>query len=284
MTDPSDNDDDSDKSPLLSHLYELRNRLLWITASVAVFFFCLLPFANKLYTYLAVPLLAHLPQGGSMVAIDVASPFLAPFKLVFLLGIMLAIPVILYHAWAFVAPGLYKSEKRLAFPILVSSSILFYVGMTFAYFIVFPLMFGFFTRVAPQGVTVMTDISRYLDFVLKVFIAFGVAFEVPIVTLVLVKLGIATPRQLAAKRPYVIVAAFIVGMLLTPPDVVSQILLALPVWVLFEIGLLLSRLVARQRGATPETDQPGGDDPRADTKKSSKRPSRFRPRPMAPEE
>ena len=228
---------------LLSHLYELRTRLLWITGCVVVLILCLFPFANKLYAWLAVPLLAHLPQDSSMVAIDVASPFLAPFKLVLLLSIVLAVPVILYHVWAFIAPGLYSNEKRLAFPILVSSSILFYVGMAFAYFIVFPLMFGFFTSVAPQGVAVMTDISRYLDFVLKIFLAFGVAFEVPIATLVLVKFGIASPRQLAAKRPYVILAAFIVGMLLTPPDIVSQVLLALPVWFLFELGLLLSRVI-----------------------------------------
>ena len=229
---------------LLSHLYELRSRLLWIVGSVLLVFLCMFPFANKLYTYLAGPLLAHLPEGSSMVAIDVASPFLTPFKLVFLLSIVLSIPVILYHVWAFIAPGLYKNEQRLVFPILVSSSFLFYVGMAFAYFIVFPLVFAFFTKVAPQGVAVMTDIGRYLDFVVKIFIAFGVAFEVPIVTLVLVKMGITTPKQLAAKRPYVIVAAFVIGMLLTPPDVISQILLAIPVWILFELGLVLSRTVA----------------------------------------
>ena len=273
MTDSPDKDDgdksDGDKSPLLSHLYELRNRLLWITASVAALFFCLLPFANKLYAYLAAPLLAHLPQGGSMIAIDVASPFLTPFKLVFLLSIVLAIPVILYHTWAFVAPGLYSNEKRLVFPVLVSSSIRFYVGMAFAYFTVFPLMFGFFTKVAPQGVAVMTDISRYLDFVLKIFIAFGIAFEVPIVTLVLVKLEVASPRQLAAKRPYVIVAAFIVGMLLTPPDVISQVLLALPVWLLFEIGLFLSRILAGGRKPVPDSSTADQQNDQADTKKST---------------
>ncbi len=237
---------------LLSHLYEVRSRLIWIVGSVLAIFMCLFPFANKLYTYLAGPLLVHMPEGSSMVAIDVASPFLTPFKLVFLLSIVIAIPIILYHVWAFIAPGLYKNEQRLVFPILVSSSFLFYVGMAFAYFIVFPLVFGFFTKVAPQGVAVMTDINRYLDFVLKIFIAFGIAFEVPIVTLVLVKLGITTPDQLAAKRPYVIVAAFVIGMLLTPPDVISQVLLAIPVWFLFELGLFLSRLTAGNKLASEE--------------------------------
>ena len=248
MNQTEESSDSTEKQEtLLSHLYELRSRLLWIVGSVLAGFICLFPFANTLYGFLAGPLMAHLPEGSSMVAIDVASPFLTPFKLVFLISIVIAIPIIMFHAWAFIAPGLYKHEKRLVFPILVSSSLLFYVGMAFAYYIVFPLMFGFFTRVAPQGVAVMTDIGRYLDFVMKIFIAFGAAFEVPIVTLVLVKLNITTPKQLAAKRPYVIVAAFIVGMLLTPPDVVSQILLAIPVWILFELGLLLSRtMISRE--------------------------------------
>ena len=228
---------------LLTHLYELRSRLLWIVGCVMFIFLSLFYFANDLYEYLAGPLMAHMPEGSSMVAIDVASPFLTPFKLVFILSIVLAIPVILFHMWGFIAPGLYSHEKRLAFPILVSSSILFYIGMAFAYFVVFPLMFAFFTKVAPQGVAVMTDIGRYLDFVLKIFIAFGIAFEVPIITFVLVKLGITSAEQLAKKRPYVIVGAFVVGMLLTPPDVISQFLLAIPVWLLFELGLVLSRVM-----------------------------------------
>lgn len=237
----------SKSETFLSHLYELRTRLLWVVGSVMAVFLSLFYFANDLYSYLAGPLMKHLPEGSSMVAIDVAAPFLTPFKLVFLISIVLAIPIILYHAWAFVAPGLYKHEKRLVVPLLASSSILFYIGMAFAYFVVFPLMFSFFTKVAPQGVTVMTDISRYLDFVLKIFIAFGVAFEVPIVTLVLVKVGITTPQQLAEKRPYVIVGAFVIGMLLTPPDVISQVLLAIPVWLLFELGLFLSRLMIKNK-------------------------------------
>ena len=240
-------DTEDNTETFLSHLFELRTRLLWIVGSVMAVFLCLFPFANQLYGYLAGPLMAHLPEGSSMVAIDVAAPFLTPFKLVFLMSIVLAIPIIFYHVWAFIAPGLYKHEKRLIAPLLFSSSILFYFGMAFAYFVVFPLMFAFFTKVAPQGVAVMTDISRYLDFVLKIFIAFGVAFEVPIVTLVLVKLGITSPQQLAEKRPYVIVGAFVIGMLLTPPDVISQVLLAIPVWLLFELGLFLSRLMMNNK-------------------------------------
>ena len=252
---PTDSKDrDTKQETLLSHLYELRSRLMWVAGSVFAVFIGLFPFANTLYSWLAGPLMAHLPENTSMVAIEVASPFLTPFKLVFLISIVLAIPIILFHAWAFTAPGLYSNEKRLVFPLLVSSSLLFYVGMAFAYFIVFPLMFGFFTRVAPEGVAVMTDIGRYLDFVMKIFIAFGVAFEVPVITLVLVRLGMTTPEQLATKRPYVIVAAFIMGMLLTPPDVISQVLLAIPVWLLFELGLVLSRIMVPR---VPKENQEG---------------------------
>ena len=178
-----------------------------------------------------------------MVAIDVASPFLTPFKLVLVLAVVLTIPWILYQMWAFVAPGLYKHEKRLVMPLLVSSSFLFYLGMVFAYYIVFPLVFGFFTKVAPEGVAVMTDISRYLDFVTKLFIAFGAAFEVPVLTFILVTTGVTTVEALSNARSYVIVAAFVVGMLLTPPDIISQVLLAIPVWLLFELGLLMTKLV-----------------------------------------
>ena len=254
-TENSSDETNQSQETFITHLQELRSRLLWIMGSVLIVFIGLFPFANTLYEYLAGPLMAHLPEGSSMVAIEVASPFLTPFKLVLLISIVLAIPIILYHVWGFIAPGLYSHEKRLVFPIIVSSSILFYIGMAFAYFIVFPLMFGFFTRVAPEGVAVMTDIGRYLDFVMKIFIAFGAAFEVPIVTLVLVKFDITTPQQLAKKRPYVIVGAFIVGMLLTPPDVVSQILLAIPVWLLFEIGLLLSRVMVNGSEETEDTVQ-----------------------------
>ena len=263
---------------LLSHLYELRTRLMWVVGSVFALLIVMFPFANTLYGWLAGPLMAHLPESSTMVAIEVASPFLTPFKLVFLLSLVLAVPLILYHAWAFVAPGLYKNEKTLVFPILVSSSVLFYVGMAFAYFVVFPLMFGFFTKTAPEGVAVMTDIGRYLDFVMKIFIAFGAAFEVPVVTLVLVRIGVMTPKQMAAKRPYVIVAAFVIGMLLTPPDVISQVLLAVPVWILFELGLLFSRLVKPKKVA-PTT--PGGEPIRAGTPST---PAAASAVPLSPEE
>lgn len=250
MTTINDTPEAKDKhETLLTHLYELRGRLLWVVGIVMLVFICLFPFANDLYEYLAGPLIKHMPEGSSMVAIDVAAPFLIPFKFVFVLSFVLAIPVILYHVWGFIAPGLYKHEKKLAFPIIISSWLLFYLGMAFAYFVVFPLMFAFFTRVAPEGVAVMTDIGRYLDFVLKIFIAFGVAFEVPIITFVLVKLGMTTSDQLAAKRPYVIVGAFVVGMLLTPPDIISQFLLAIPVWLLFELGLVLSRVMINNKSA-----------------------------------
>ena len=216
-------------------------------ACIGIVFIVLFPFANPLYNFLSAPLVAQLPQGGTMIAIDVASPFLAPFKLVLLLAVTLSIPVLVYQFWAFVSPGLYRQEKRLALPILLSSTLLFYVGMVFAYYVVFPLMFGFFSSVAPEGISVMTDINRYLDFVIKIFIAFGIAFEVPIVTLMLVKTGATTTENLIRKRPYVIVAAFVAGMVLTPPDVISQILLAIPVWLLFEVGVFVSKFAVNNK-------------------------------------
>ena len=232
--------------PLLSHLVELRSRLLKMIACIGIIFIVLFPFANPLYNFLSAPLVAQLPQDGTMIAIDVASPFLAPFKLVLLLAVTLSIPVLVYQFWAFVSPGLYRREKRLALPILISSTLLFYVGMVFAYYVVFPLMFGFFSSVTPEGISVMTDINRYLDFVIKIFIAFGIAFEVPIVTLMLVKTGVTTTENLIRKRPYVIVAAFVAGMVLTPPDVISQVLLAIPVWLLFEVGILVSKFALKE--------------------------------------
>ena len=236
--------------PLLSHLVELRSRLLKMIACIGLFFIVLFPFANSLYNFLAAPLIAQLPQNGTMIAIDVASPFLAPFKLVLLLAVTLSIPVLVYQFWAFVSPGLYRQEKRLALPVLLSSTLLFYVGMVFAYYVVFPLMFGFFSSVAPEGISVMTDINRYLDFVIKIFIAFGIAFEVPIVTLMLVKTGVTTTESLTRKRPYIIVAAFVVGMILTPPDIISQVLLAIPVWLLFELGIFISKFISNERAQT----------------------------------
>ena len=214
---------------------------------IGLIFIVLFPFANPLYNFLSAPLVAQLPQSGTMIAIDVASPFLAPFKLVLLLAVTLSIPVLVYQFWAFVAPGLYRQEKRLAMPILLSSTLLFYLGMIFAYYVVFPLMFGFFNSVAPEGISVMTDINRYLDFVIKIFIAFGIAFEVPIVTLMLVKTGVTTTESLIRKRPYIIVAAFVAGMILTPPDIISQVLLAIPVWLLFELGIFISKFISSDK-------------------------------------
>ncbi len=232
---------------LLSHLVELRDRLLRMVLAIGVIFLCLFPFADEIYSLLAEPLLRHMPEGTSMIAIDVAAPFLIPFKMVLMLSIFVTAPFLLYQIWAFVAPGLYSHEKRLAFPLLLSSTLLFYVGVAFAYFVVFPLVFGFFTSVAPEGVEVSTDIARYLDFVLAIFLAFGIAFEVPIATILLVAIGAATPESLAAKRPYFIVAAFIIGMFLTPPDIISQTLLALPMWLLFEVGIFFSRLFLKRK-------------------------------------
>lgn len=232
---------------LMSHLIELRDRLLRIVIAVLLIFLSLFYWANDIYTYLAGPLTQHLPEGSQMIAIDVASPFLTPFKLVLMLSIFLGMPFILYQAWAFVAPGLYKHEKRLAGPLLVSSIILFYCGMLFAFYVVFPLVFGFFTTIGPEMVSISTDIGRYLDFVISLFFGFGIAFEVPIATIILVAMGMTTPAKLAEKRPYVIVAAFVFGMLLTPPDVISQVLLAIPVWILFESGVIASKYIFADR-------------------------------------
>lgn len=254
MNDP---DQQNKQESFLSHLVELRTRLLKSVLCVLIFLLILFPFANEIYTFLAGPLTKHLPEGSTMIAIDVASPFLIPFKLVLLLSIVLSSPYILYQTWGFVAPGLYKKERRLASPILISSILLFYTGMVFAYYIVFPLVFAFFTSMAPEGVTVMTDIGRYLDFVMLIFLAFGAAFEVPIATIVLISLGVTTRQELASKRPYVIIAAFVVGMFLTPPDVVSQILLAVPIWILFELGLFLSRFVKTDQNTMPKTEAVG---------------------------
>ncbi len=237
------------EQPFMAHLVELRDRLLRSVLVVMIIFAGLFSFANDIYHYLALPLLAKLPSGQSMIATGVISPFLTPFKLALVASIFLAMPYILYQIWAFIAPGLYRHEKRLAFPLLVSSIVLFYAGMAFAYFVVFPLVFGFMATTAPEGVTLAPDISLYLDFALKLFFAFGVAFEVPIATILLVLVGITTPDRLVAKRPYIIVAAFVVGMLLTPPDVISQTLLAVPMWLLFETGVFFSRILLRRREA-----------------------------------
>ncbi len=232
---------------LMSHLVELRDRVVRMVIAVLAIFACLFYWANDIYVYLAEPLTRHLPEGASMIAIDVASPFLTPFKLVLMLSVFLAMPVILYQCWSFVAPGLYANEKRIAGPLLVSSILLFYAGVAFAYYVVFPLVFGFFTSVGPDNVNISTDIGRYLDFVLALFFGFGLAFEVPIATIILVAIGITTPKKLGEKRPYIIVGAFVCGMLLTPPDVISQVLLALPMWILFEAGLIASKMIFSDR-------------------------------------
>ncbi len=233
---------------LLSHLVELRSRLLRMVLGTLVIFLILAPFANGIYEILANPLMAQLPGDQTMIAIDPVSPFLAPIKLTLILAIFIAMPWILFQLWAFVAPGLYRHEKQLVLPIMASSIGLFYAGAAFAYYVILPIFFAFITATAPVGVAVMTDISRYLDFVLVLFFAFGLAFEVPVATVILVLAGIAHPDKLAAKRPYIILAAFVIGMLLTPPDVISQTLLALPMWLLFEIGLVLARLLIKRRG------------------------------------
>jgi sec-independent protein translocase protein TatC len=239
----SDHPETDREQTFLEHLVELRSRLLKSCLAVLVVLVCLLPFSRRIYALLADPLMAQMPEGSSMIAIDVASPFLAPFKLTLLLSLVIAIPVVLYQLWAFVAPALFRHERRLAKPLLASSVLLFYMGGAFAYFVVFPLVFGFMNRIAPEGVAVMTDISRYLDFVITLLLAFGITFEVPIAAIILVATGIVTSEQLSKARPYVIVGAFALGMLLTPPDVISQTLLAIPMWLLFEVGVVLSRVL-----------------------------------------
>ncbi len=254
-------DDSTDiEQPFMSHLLELRDRLLRSVLVVLVVFLALFPFGNDIYVFIAEPLMKVLPEGTSMIATKVASPFLTPFKLSLIAAVFFSMPYLLYQLWGFVAPGLYQHEKRMALPLLASSVVLFYLGAAFAYFVVFPLVFKFFTSVTPEGVAVMTDISEYLDFVLTLFFAFGLAFEIPIATILLVWMGMTTPEKLASKRPYVIVGAFVIGMLLTPPDVISQTLLALPMWLLFEGGVIFSRFFVRNRdeeaGETDEADEP----------------------------
>ena len=238
---------------LISHLVELRNRLLWAAAAILVIFICLIPFSESIFTLIATPLMDKLPEGATMIATQVASPFLTPFKTTLFAALFLAMPVVLTQIWHFVAPGLYRQEKRFALPLVLSSIVLFYVGVSFAYFVVFPLMFGFFAAVAPEGVTMMTDISSYLDFILTLFFAFGLAFEVPIATVMLVWSGLVPVETLGRARAYVFLGAFVMGMLLTPPDVISQTLLAVPVYLLYETGLFMAR-VFRPAGADSEDE------------------------------
>ncbi len=235
--------------PFISHLTELRDRLLRAVLAVILVLFALIPFANRLYTVLAAPLVAALPEGAQMIAIDPASPFFTPLKVAFLVAILITAPYILYQLWAFVAPGLYQREQKLAIPLLVSSSLLFYTGCAFAYFLVLPVVFAFLAGVTPEGVAMMTDISRYLDFVITLFLAFGVAFEVPVATVILVALGWVELETLRKSRRYFIVGAFIVAAIVTPPDVISQIMLAVPMALLYEVGILAAAMLVKRREA-----------------------------------
>ncbi len=253
----SDSDDKQDlgQAPLIEPLIELRSRLLRSVVAIFVIFLGLYPFANEIYTFVAQPLMGMLPEGSQMIATEVASPFLAPFKLTLVVAVFIAIPYVLHQAWAFVAPGLYDNEKALALPLLASSVGLFYAGAAFAYYVVFPLLFQFFTQTGPENVAVMTDINQYLNFVLKLFFAFGVAFEIPIATFLLIASGATTVESLSRKRPYIILGCFVVGMLLTPPDVISQSLLAIPMYLLYEVGILFGRLVRRRRRKAAEASE-----------------------------
>jgi len=240
----------SSQDTFISHLVELRDRMLRAILAVVLVFLCLFPWAKDLYALLAMPLLSVLPKGGQMIATDVVGVFLVPVKVAFLVAFVVALPYVLYQAWAFVAPGLYAHERRLVLPLVVASSVLFVVGMSFAYFLVFPVVFKFMASIAPEGVAWMTDIDKYLSFVMTTFIAFGVTFEVPVVVIVLVRVGVVSLEKLREIRPYVIVGAFVVGAIFTPPDVLSQVMLAVPLWVLYEIGLVLARFVGKP-GETP---------------------------------
>jgi sec-independent protein translocase protein TatC len=245
--------EDTPQETFISHLVELRDRLLRAIVAVLVLTLCLVPWAKEIYALLAKPLLSVLPAGSTMIATDVTGTFLVPLKVTLMAGFLLALPYVLFQAWAFVAPGLYQHEKRLALPVIVSSFVFFLVGMSFAYFVVFPVAFGFFVGYAPAGVQMMTDIDKYLSFVLTMFLAFGITFETPVVVVVLVRMGVVSLEKLRSIRPYVIVGAFVIGAVFTPPDVISQLLLAVPLWVLYEVGLLLARFVSvPKRGSEEE--------------------------------
>ena len=248
---------DGPQETFLSHLIELRSRLVRAIAAVLVVMLCLFPWAKEIYSALAAPLLHVLPKGATMIATDVTGTFFVPLKVTLMAAFLLALPYVLWQAWAFVAPGLYQHERRLALPVIVSSFVFFLIGMSFAYFFVFPIAFGFFAAYAPAGVTMMTDIDKYLSFVLTMFIAFGITFEVPVVVIVLVRMRMVSLEKLRSIRSYVIVGAFVVGAIFTPPDVVSQLLLAVPLWLLYEFGILMARFfvppvadeTATERGA-----------------------------------
>jgi sec-independent protein translocase protein TatC len=260
MSEPSSAPENTQET-FISHLIELRTRLLRSIVAVVVVLVCLFPWAKDIYAALAAPLLKALPQGSTMIATDVTGTFLVPLKVTLMAAFLIALPYVLYQVWAFVAPGLYQHEKRLALPVIFSSVVFFALGMAFAYFFVFPIAFGFFAGYTPAGVQMMTDIDKYLSFVLTMFLAFGITFEVPVVVVVLVRLGVVSLDKLRSIRGYVIVGAFIVGAIFTPPDVLSQVMLAVPLWLLYELGLLIARFVAvtkRETGAEEsESRSPG---------------------------
>lgn len=268
MSEDSSTPDEEKPESFVSHLIELRDRLLRSVIVVIVIFIPAAIFSGKLFTVLAAPMLSALSTDGTMISTEVAGPFLVPLKFAFALSVAIAIPYLLYQIWSFIAPGLYENEKRLAFPLLLSSTILFYCGIAFAYFVVFPIMFSFFPSVAPTGIDVTPDINHYLGFVLKLFFAFGIAFEVPIATILLIKAGITTREKLAKKRQYVVLGAFVLGMLLTPPDIFSQTMLALPMWALFELGLIMSKFV----GSPSSEEGDDADDEEASEKVEGERP------------
>lgn len=259
MTDQEQQEHDSSEQPLVAHLIELRDRILRSLLVVLIIFLALFAFSNDIYQFVSAPLTSIMPEGAQMIATDVTSPFFAPFKLTLFTALILGMPFILHQAWAFIAPGLYKNEIRIALPILLSSIVLFYCGIAFAYFVVLDLAFGFFTTIGPENVAIMTDISRYLDFVLLIFFAFGITFEIPVATVLLVVSGVVEPDDLAKKRPYIIVGCFVVGMVLTPPDPFTQSLLAVPMWLLFEIGIIAGRILKRRTEAAEEAAEESSD-------------------------
>lgn len=256
MTDPAPAPD-STQETFISHLIELRSRLLRSIVAVVVVLLCLFPWAKEIYAVLAAPMLKALPRGSTMIATDVTGTFLVPLKVTLMAAFLIALPYVLYQAWAFVAPGLYQHERRLALPVIVSSVVFFAFGMAFAYFAVFPIAFGFFAGYAPAGVQMMTDIDKYLSFVLTMFIAFGVTFETPVVVIVLVRFGVVSLEKLRSIRGYVIVGAFVMGAIFTPPDILSQVMLAVPLWLLFELGLLVARFVSVPKREAEATDEEG---------------------------
>lgn len=242
MSDPGNTED-----TFISHLIEMRDRLLRAVLAVVIIFVCLFPWAQDIYALLARPLLAALPKGGQMIATEITTPFFVPMKVTLMAAFLLALPWVFYQAWAFVAPGLYQHEKRIGVPLVIASVILFVTGMAFAYFLVFPLVFHFIVSVTPTGVAVMTDIGKYLDFVLTMFMAFGITFEVPIAVVLLVKMGMVSVAKLREIRPYVIVGAFVIGAIFTPPDIISQFMLATPLWVLYELGIIVAAMITKPR-------------------------------------